>query len=58
MADTLAAEGLTPQQWDDRFFTEYLQNNPFAALPERSWNTVGATFSRNQVSLWTLSPSF
>ena len=33
-------------------------SQPFAALPERSWKTVGVTFSRNHVSLSTLSPSF
>lgn len=31
MAQTAAATGLTPQQWDDQFFTEYLRNNPFKA---------------------------
>lgn len=31
MAQTAAATGLTPQQWDDQFFTEYLRNNPFNA---------------------------
>jgi len=29
MADTSVATGLTVQQWDDRFFTEYVQDNPF-----------------------------
>lgn len=29
MAQTSAATGLTVQQWDDKFFTEYLRNNPF-----------------------------
>lgn len=29
MANTAAATGLTVQQWDDKFFTEYLRNNPF-----------------------------
>lgn len=29
MAYTTAATGLTPQQWDDKFFREYLGNNPF-----------------------------
>lgn len=29
MANTTAATGLTPQQWDDKFFVEYLQNHPF-----------------------------
>lgn len=28
MAYTAAATGLTPKQWDDEFFTEYLGNNP------------------------------
>lgn len=32
MADTRAASGLTPQQWDDKFFTEYYQQNRFADL--------------------------
>lgn len=31
MATTSAATGLTVQQWDDKFFTEYLGNNPFKA---------------------------
>lgn len=30
MADTVAAAGLTPQQWDDQFFVEYQGNHPFA----------------------------
>lgn len=29
MAQTSAATGLTVQQWDDQFFTEYLGNHPF-----------------------------
>lgn len=29
MAISTAATGLTPQQWDDKFFREYLGNNPF-----------------------------
>lgn len=29
MAQTTAAAGLTPQQWDDKYFREYLGNNPF-----------------------------
>lgn len=29
MVQTAAATGLTVQQWDDKFFTEYLRNNPF-----------------------------
>lgn len=30
MANTDAATGLTPQEWDDKFYVEYLRNNPFA----------------------------
>jgi N4-gp56 family major capsid protein len=30
MADTNAASGLTVQQWDDKFFTEYLTENRFS----------------------------
>lgn len=29
MAQTAASPGLTPQQWDDQFFVEYIRNNPF-----------------------------
>ena len=29
MADSTAATGLTVQQWDDKFFTEYMQENRF-----------------------------
>lgn len=32
MADTRASSGLTPQQWDDQFFTEYYQENLFSPL--------------------------
>lgn len=37
MADTTAAAGLTPQQWDDKFFVEYVQHNVFA--PEMGTGT-------------------
>ena len=30
MADSPGASGLTVQQWDDQFFTEYLTENRFA----------------------------
>lgn len=30
MADTRAATGLTPEQWDDQFFREYLTENRYA----------------------------
>lgn len=32
MADTRVATGLTVQQWDDQFFTEYYQENLFSPL--------------------------
>src|SRR5688500_13623334 len=32
MAETRAAPGLTPQQWDSDFFTEYFQENLFSPL--------------------------
>lgn len=35
MAQTAAAAGLTPQQWDDKFFKEYIRNNPFKAYMGR-----------------------
>ena len=31
MTDTLVATGLTVEQWDDKFFTEYLTENRFAS---------------------------
>lgn len=31
MAQTAAATGLTVQQWDDKFYKEYIRNNPFKA---------------------------
>lgn len=40
MADTRAATGLTPQQWDDKFFTEYFQDNRFADLMGTDENSV------------------
>lgn len=32
MADTRAASGLTPQQWDDNYFKEYVADAPFSDL--------------------------
>ncbi|MDM8352894.1 phage capsid family protein [Brevundimonas diminuta] len=32
MADTRAQSGLTPQQWDDNFFEEYVAEAPFSIL--------------------------
>lgn len=40
MADTRAATGLTVQQWDDRFFTEYLQENLFRPYMGTDENSV------------------
>ena len=31
MADTIISAGLTVEQWDDKFFTEYLTENRFAS---------------------------
>src|SRR6187431_2711573 len=31
MTDSLVATGLTVEQWDDKFFTEYLTQNRFAS---------------------------
>src|SRR5680860_806810 len=40
MADTTAATGLTPQQWDDNFDTEYFQENRFKGEMGTSENSV------------------
>ena len=40
MADTRAATGLTVQQWDDQFFTEYFQGNEFSELYGTNENSV------------------
>ena len=40
MAKTSAATGLTVQQWDDQYFTEYLRNNPFAAYMGTGENSI------------------
>ena len=40
MADTTAATGLTAQQWDDKFFIEYLQENRFSRFMGRDENAV------------------
>lgn len=36
MANTTAATGLTPQQWDDKYFMEYIQKNRFAKYMGKS----------------------
>jgi len=40
MADTSAVAGLTPQQWDDKFFVEYLQNHPFKPYMGTDENSI------------------
>lgn len=40
MADTTAAAGLTVQQWDDKFFKEYFQENRFKSEMGTSPNNV------------------
>lgn len=40
MADTSAATGLTVQQWDDNYHTEYLQDNPFASYMGTKSNAI------------------
>lgn len=40
MADTLAAAGLTVQQWDDRFFDEYVRASRFARYYGTNENAV------------------
>lgn len=40
MADTTARSGLTPQQWDEEFFVEYLQNHPFKPYMGTGENSI------------------
>ena len=40
MAETVAAAGLTAQQWDDQFFTTYIQTSPFKAVMGTDENSV------------------
>ena len=40
MADSSAATGLTVQQWDDKFFVEYLQSNLFSRYFGKSENSI------------------
>ena len=40
MADTRQATGLTAEQWDDKFFTEYLQENAFKAVMGTNENSI------------------
>jgi N4-gp56 family major capsid protein len=40
MANTAAATGLTVQQWDDKFFTEYIQNHPFRPYMGSDENSI------------------
>lgn len=38
--NTVAAAGLTPQQWDDKFFTEYIRANRFSKYMGKSENNI------------------
>jgi hypothetical protein len=40
MAETTARSGLTPQQWDDEFFQEYVRNNRFAKYMGMGPNSI------------------
>lgn len=40
MAFTTAAAGLTPQQWDDQFFVEHIQENRFASEMGTNENAI------------------
>src|SRR5215207_1105328 len=40
MADTIVGTGLTVEQWDDKFFTEYLTENRFAGEMGTSENSI------------------
>lgn len=40
MADSAAATGLTVEQWDDKFWTEYIQDNPFKRYMGTSSNSI------------------
>lgn len=40
MTDTTATAGLTPQQWDDKFFVEHVQQNRFAGEMGTSENSI------------------
>lgn len=40
MAQTNAAAGLTPQQWDDKYFREYLGNHPFKPYMGKGTNSI------------------
>ena len=40
MADSVRATGLTVQQWDDKFFTEYLQENLFKQFMGTDENSI------------------
>jgi N4-gp56 family major capsid protein len=40
MADTVAATGLTVEQWDDKYFVEYIQDVPFKGLMGGGANSI------------------
>lgn len=58
MADTRQATGLTAEQWDDRFFTQYLQENPFKPVMGTSENSIiqmKENFSKGKGDAMTIS---
>lgn len=58
MANSTAADGLKVQKWDDRFFTEYFQENPFRPYMGTGTNSIiqtkEDTVSRYQKITWAL----
>jgi hypothetical protein len=40
MADTRAATGLTVEQWDNKFFAEFIQENPFKPVMGTDENSI------------------
>lgn len=40
MADTRAATGLTAEQWDNKFFEEYVQTSPFKSVMGTTENSI------------------
>lgn len=40
MAETIATPGLTPQQWDDKFFREYVRSNRFKRYMGTTENSI------------------
>ena len=40
MADTRQATGLTPEQWDNTFYEEYIQDSPFKSVMGTNENSI------------------